>query len=185
MTCGAEHPDHPGKGCEEDGSHALHLIWVATDWGGRQPSTWPNEDYVPPPRVTVVTKEALDSVRGALRTRADSARKAIGENRVAIAAEPRETSLNAALHALPKSGTKKWAIFERIAQSPITDQELALELGWSTHTTGPSRLGLLEIGVIEDSGQRRPSPHSGEPCIVWQLSGLGQEVAGVALSNRG
>lgn len=49
-----------------------------------------------------------------------------------------------------------------------TDFEIAARLGGQQTSIGKRRGELRDAGLVEDSGQRRPSP-SGSPAICWKL----------------
>jgi hypothetical protein len=56
----------------------------------------------------------------------------------------------------------------RAHPSGLTDFELAVMTGISQTSIGKRRGELRDIGVVEDSGVRRPSP-SGSSAIVWRV----------------
>jgi|694.fasta_scaffold17751_6 hypothetical protein len=50
----------------------------------------------------------------------------------------------------------------------LTDFELAELSGWQQTSIGKRRGELRDLGLVEDSGLRRPSP-SGSKAIVWRV----------------
>jgi hypothetical protein len=51
----------------------------------------------------------------------------------------------------------------------LTDFELAELSGWQQTSIGKRRGELRDLGLVEDSGFRRPSP-SGSRAIVWKIT---------------
>jgi hypothetical protein len=96
-------------------------------------------------------------------------REVIERNVVIVAREPQETSLKAALRALPKTGTKRAHLYDYLAScSGATDEEIERALGISGNTVRPTRVSLVRDGLVEDSGLVRPTL-SGNDAIVWRV----------------
>jgi hypothetical protein len=57
----------------------------------------------------------------------------------------------------------------------LTDFELAANLNRQQTSLGKRRGELRDIGLIEDTGRRRPAP-SGSPAIVWALTAKGRQI---------
>jgi hypothetical protein len=91
---------------------------------------------------------------------------------VKLPALPRTTQVQAALRALPSSGSKRGvllAMFQsihRVNGGGYTDDELARYTTWGLNTIRPRRLELVEAGWVRDSGETRPT-QGGSPAIVW------------------
>lgn len=102
---------------------------------------------------------------------AGSQERAIVERNVVIVArEPQETSLKAALRALPKTGTKRARLYDYLVScGGATDEEVERALGISGNTVRPTRVSLVRDGLVEDSGLVRPTV-SGNDAIVWRVS---------------
>lgn len=93
----------------------------------------------------------------------------IERNVVVVAREPQETSLKAALRALPKSGTKRARYYDHLKRcGGATDEEMERALGISGNTVRPTRVSLVRDGLVEDSGLTRPTI-SGNDAIVWRV----------------
>jgi hypothetical protein len=96
-------------------------------------------------------------------------REMVERNVVIVAREPQETSLKAALRALPKSGTKRARLYDYLAScGGATDEEMEHALGISGNTVRPTRVSLVRDGLVEDSGLVRPTV-SGNDAIVWRV----------------
>jgi hypothetical protein len=96
---------------------------------------------------------------------------AIDTNKVRIARKARVTSIEAALNAFPKSGTKRRKIYdylERQGATGATDEEIETALQISGNTVRPTRGGLVEDGFVQDAGFNRPTK-SGNDAIVWTV----------------
>jgi hypothetical protein len=52
-----------------------------------------------------------------------------------------------------------------------TDQEIQAELGLPSNTQIPRRWELVNLGLVVDSGERRPTP-SGRRAAVWALANI-------------
>jgi hypothetical protein len=81
--------------------------------------------------------------------------------------------------ARPRSGTKRGKVYEAIAsmgEMGVTDADLELLLMerhphevWSYSLIGPRRRELVDMGLVEDSGQRR-RVGSGSEQIMWRVA---------------
>jgi hypothetical protein len=97
-------------------------------------------------------------------------------NVVQLPRNPRDTQIQAALKALPRSGTARGKVLEYIAgrgDAGATDDEIAERLRMSPNTARPRRNELMKGGWIEDSTKRRASSAGGE-AIVWVLTERGK-----------
>jgi len=78
------------------------------------------------------------------------------------------TSRAAAQQIEPVSGTQRAVLLDYLrAHGPATDDELKLALGWESNTENPRRGELVKLGLIEDSGETRPT-RKGRQAIVWR-----------------
>lgn len=78
-----------------------------------------------------------------------------------------ETSRKAAERALPKSGTKRHAIWSLIkGRDGLTADQINAMTGISPNTINPTIRGLVLDGWVGDSG-RREMTRSGNEAIVW------------------
>jgi hypothetical protein len=80
-----------------------------------------------------------------------------------------DTSVEAAEIILPKTGTLRRRVYDMILRHSdfgATDYELQARLDLTGNTERPRRKELQDRGLIQDSGQRRPTP-SGRASIVW------------------
>ncbi len=83
-----------------------------------------------------------------------------------------ETSLCAA-HSVSSTGIAKnleRQVFDLIRAKPCTDEEICEGLSIEGNTARPRRRSLVVRGLVEDSGDRRPT-HSGRRAIVWTVCG--------------
>ena len=93
-------------------------------------------------------------------------------NKVIIARNAQQTSIDAAHNAYPKSGTMRLNIYEYIVRQGLrgaTDQEIQKNLQLSGDTVRPSRITLQKDGLVIESGDRRKNANGNE-CIVWQIA---------------
>ena len=79
------------------------------------------------------------------------------------------TSKAAAEQIEPSAGTLRRLVYDAICARPSTDAELQAALGLEGSTERPRRNELLTAGLIEDSGDRRPTP-SGRLAVVWRAT---------------
>lgn len=92
-------------------------------------------------------------------------RPALDRNTVAMGKQA--TSRAAAARALPRSGTKRAAIWELLkAHQGLTADEINAMTGISPNTINPTINSLAKDGWIADSGQRRLT-RAGNEAIVW------------------
>jgi hypothetical protein len=90
-----------------------------------------------------------------------------------------DTARQASWSALPRTGTQRRRVLERIATRPSTDEEIQRALAMSGNTERPRRVELVGGGWIRDSGDRRAYAPGGDPAIVWCLTAR----AGAALTR--
>ena len=79
------------------------------------------------------------------------------------------TSKAAAEQIEPTAGTLRRMVLEAIREKPSTDHELQEALGLEGSTERPRRREVQQAGLIEDSGDRRPTP-SGRLAVVWRAT---------------
>ena len=94
----------------------------------------------------------------------------ITDNKVIIAGNAQRTSIQAALKALPRSGSLRRKVYEYILRQGFqgaTDQEIEKALHIDGNTVRPTRLTLLKDGFIIDTGLTRKNSH-GNDCIVYR-----------------
>ena len=84
------------------------------------------------------------------------------------AARERSTSVAAARHVRSPSKTFRGQVHDALRAGPKTDEEICQATGLRGSTVRPRRLELLREGLVEDSGQVRPT-RSGREAIVWRL----------------
>jgi hypothetical protein len=99
-------------------------------------------------------------------------RRAIDANVVRIGRRSQETSVKAAQAVLPRTGTKRWTVFEMIKGNGsfgLCDHEIEELTGWRIPTVTATRNSLLRDYWIYDSGVRRKTPRGNE-AIVWIAS---------------
>ncbi|MEX1365198.1 MAG: hypothetical protein AB1Z98_18870, partial [Nannocystaceae bacterium] len=80
----------------------------------------------------------------------------------------RPTSVAAGRRIRAPGKTFRGQVHDAIREGPKTDEEICRVTGLRGSTVRPRRLELLRDGLIEDSGQVRPTA-SGRDAIVWQL----------------
>jgi hypothetical protein len=80
-----------------------------------------------------------------------------------------DTSKAAAEKIKPVLGRLQQLVFISIESWPATDEELCLRLPISANTVRPRRRELQQMGLIRDSGRRRPTI-SGRYAVVWEPS---------------
>jgi hypothetical protein len=81
-----------------------------------------------------------------------------------------DTSLEAAM-SMSSTGQAKnleRQVFDLLRESPRTDEEICTQLGIGGNTGRPRRRSLVMRGLVEDSGDRRPT-YSGRRAIVWRV----------------
>ena len=102
--------------------------------------------------------------------------KRLDRNTVIISSKARQTSKDAALNALPRSGSIRYRIYQFILWSDLvgaTDQEIATSLNLSGDTVRPARKTLEQDLFVIDSGLTRNN-QNGNACIVWRANIEGQ-----------
>lgn len=93
----------------------------------------------------------------------------VDEPGVKLHADPHPTERAAAARALPKSGTARRRVYDRLCAvypDGRTDDELQDALAMPPNTERPRRVELVELGLVVDSGRTRPSRY-GNPAVVW------------------
>jgi hypothetical protein len=78
------------------------------------------------------------------------------------------TSREAASAIKGKSARLREQVLDELRRKPATDEELATVLNLSGNTARPRRVELVEIGIVEDSGERRKTA-SGRNAVVWRV----------------
>ena len=94
-------------------------------------------------------------------------RPAINREIVIIAREAKQTSVDAALKAKPKTGKKRQRVHAYLLGRPATDEEIEIALNMSGNTVRPTRGTLVKDGHVIDSGVRRLT-RAGNEAIVWR-----------------
>jgi hypothetical protein len=88
-----------------------------------------------------------------------------------------ETEHDSAVSEYPNTGTKRLKVLEAITsagEDGLTDYEGSILTGIYLYTYAPRRVELRDGGWVEDSGERRPIPHSKKPAAVWRLTESGR-----------
>lgn len=78
------------------------------------------------------------------------------------------TSREAASAIKGKSARLRELVLTELRRQPATDEELANLLTLSGNTCRPRRVELVELGIVEDSGNRRKTA-SGRNAVVWRV----------------
>lgn len=101
------------------------------------------------------------------------ARPPVDRNVVLVGAQHPATSHNAALRALPSSGSKRRTVLDAIRDSGdgLCDWQMEHQFSWKHESASACRRSLVKDGWIVDSGRTRPVPDTGNPAIVWVLEG--------------
>ena len=94
-------------------------------------------------------------------------RPAINREIIVIAREAKQTSVDAALKAKPKTGKKRARVHAYLLGRPATDEEIETALNMSGNTVRPTRGTLVKDGYVIDSGMRRLT-RAGNEAIVWR-----------------
>jgi hypothetical protein len=87
-----------------------------------------------------------------------------------------ETSRAAAAAIRPDAGRLRQLVLQAIVERGTigaTDEEIQNALGLPGNTQRPRRRELEQVGLIRDSGQRRPTS-SGRRAIVWVAIGTSE-----------
>ena len=83
-----------------------------------------------------------------------------------------ETSQAAAKAMEPRAGTIRWAVLKALRDGgPATHHELIAEMRLAESTIRTRCNELVKVGLVKDSGHRRPSP-SGQEATVWEAVDL-------------
>lgn len=80
----------------------------------------------------------------------------------------REVSNMAHDSVKPHKGTMASKIVGALFKSPMTDDELEVLLGMSHQSVSAGRRGLVKKGVVEPTGELRPT-RSGRQAQVWRI----------------
>lgn len=83
-----------------------------------------------------------------------------------------DTSKQAALNVMPRTGTQRLAVLEAVANGRdggMTDEEIRDELGLRYSSECARRKELVDGGWLEDSGRTRPTS-TGQEAIVWVVT---------------
>ena len=80
----------------------------------------------------------------------------------------RPTSVTAGRRIRQPAKTFRGQVLEALREGAKTDEEICRTTGLRGSSVRPRRLELLRDGVIEDSGQVRPT-RSGREAIVWRV----------------
>ena len=83
-------------------------------------------------------------------------------------ARERPTSVVAGRRIRLPAKTFRAQVHDALRAGPKTDEEICRATGLRGSTVRPRRLELLREGLIEDSGEVRPT-RSGREAIVWRL----------------
>lgn len=98
--------------------------------------------------------------------------KRVEDNVIHLSKRAQQTSVMAALSALPKTGTKRRLTYDLIKDAGdrgLCDHELESITGWLHQSASAARNTLMNDGFIKDSGLRRKTP-TGNDAIVWIIS---------------
>ena len=90
------------------------------------------------------------------------------------------TSKDAALAAMPRTGTQRHRVLIALCRRSSLDEELQDSLGMNPSTERPRRVELVEGGWVQDSGLRRQT-RSGQSAVVWELTPRGRAQLGSAV----
>lgn len=80
------------------------------------------------------------------------------------------TSREAASSIRGKSARLRESVLEELRSNPATDEEIGRILNLEGNTCRPRRVELVDLGLVEDSGQRRKTA-SGRNAVVWRVKG--------------
>jgi len=77
-------------------------------------------------------------------------------------------------------GTQRARVLAAIVESGhgLTDDEIGARLGISGNSVRPRRLELVDLGLVEDTGNVRAMGPNGNPCTIWAATLLGFGEAG-------
>lgn len=99
-------------------------------------------------------------------------RRPIQANTVRLGRRSPKTSQIAAERVLPRTGTKRAAVFALIQDAGtrgLCDHEIEALTGWLHQSASSIRNGLMNDGWIKDSGLRRKTPQQNN-AIAWVVS---------------
>lgn len=108
---------------------------------------------------------------GAPRVERDDVKTRIEAEHTYAPTFARDTTRAAAARVLPKTGTQRRAVYDKILEAAdggfggATDLELARGTGLGGNSVRPRRLELVEAGLVVDTGHRRTA--NGSEHIVW------------------
>lgn len=132
-------------------------------------------------RLDVAAEQAAEIARQ--RARESAARiAAAADQRDGLVARvgSTDTQRAGAKAAKPRSGTRRSKVYEAIVRTGergVTDWELEGLLAeqhpherWSYGDYAPRRRELMDMGLVEDSGERRRAGDTGSPQIVWRAA---------------
>ena len=80
-----------------------------------------------------------------------------------------DTSFSAAMAALPNAGTRRRRVYDILEGRGVagaTDDQVEEVTGWLHQTVSARRRELVLLGLVVDSGERRPT-RSNRPATVW------------------
>lgn len=80
--------------------------------------------------------------------------------------ETSEAAAESTLDTLGRLEAKVWAAIAGAGAYGLTDQEQQQVTGLDPSTQRPRRVRLVELGLVKDSGQKRPT-HAGRNAVVW------------------
>ena len=76
-----------------------------------------------------------------------------------------ETSTQAALSVVGKTKTLRETVYEALAQTPMTDEQIAVRLNLAPNTARPRRIELTKAGRIVEVGKTLTA--SGRSAVLW------------------
>jgi hypothetical protein len=76
-----------------------------------------------------------------------------------------ETSMDAALSVVGKTKTLRETVYEALAQTPMTDEQIAVRLNLAPNTARPRRVELSKAGRIVEVGKAPTA--SGRSAVLW------------------
>jgi hypothetical protein len=88
-----------------------------------------------------------------------------------LSRRPTDTQREAVKATLPRSGTKGLALWQEFlnrGDAGLTDDEIELTFGWTHQSASAARNGLMNRGLLTDSGLRRKN-RRGLNVIVWKM----------------
>lgn len=79
------------------------------------------------------------------------------------------TSREAYASVVNDLGAMRAKVYRALHRKPRTDEELIRLTGLSPNSCRPRRVELVEMGLVQDSGQRKQT-RSGRWAIVWMVA---------------